>query len=149
MGKCVKEAFQNRFSFISVALLFGFCSGYLNKTPQMQDPEIFVICESISFGSCLRQPAFTDQSNTSREDQWAIFWYISTKHNWIKIRSSPQWSILMISIVCIHDYKNFSLFLSRSDELDIWGPYKTNDGIYWFALGGRIALESTDWEKAT
>lgn len=50
--------------------------------------------------------------------------------------------------VCVYDYQNFRLFLSRSDNLDIWGPYETDNGNLLVALAGRVALESSDWEEA-
>jgi asparagine synthase (glutamine-hydrolysing) len=47
-----------------------------------------------------------------------------------------------------YDYKNFSLFLSRADDVDIWGPYEPHDGNLLIALAGRVAFDGNDWEAA-
>jgi hypothetical protein len=48
--------------------------------------------------------------------------------------------------VIILDYRNFTLILSRSDDLRLWAPYKSTDGKVLVALAGRIALDSKIWE---
>lgn len=50
--------------------------------------------------------------------------------------------------VSVYDYKAFCLFISRADDMDIWEPYETKDRQFLIALAGRIALESSEWEKA-
>lgn len=50
--------------------------------------------------------------------------------------------------VCVYDYKYFRLYLSRADNLDVWGPYEANGGNLLIVLLGRIAFESKDWEEA-
>jgi len=50
--------------------------------------------------------------------------------------------------VCVYKFEYFSLFLSRPDNMDIWGPYENNDGNLLIALAGRVAFEEADWERA-
>ncbi|MDY0282402.1 MAG: glycosyltransferase family A protein [Salinivirgaceae bacterium] len=40
LGKCIKRLFQQPYFFLSAALFLGFCSGYLNGTPRIQDPPV-------------------------------------------------------------------------------------------------------------
>ena len=47
-----------------------------------------------------------------------------------------------------YHFEQFSLVLSRPDDLSIWGPYKSKDGDVFIAIVGRIALESKEWEEA-
>jgi len=48
----------------------------------------------------------------------------------------------------VHDFEKFTLVLSRCDDLNIWGPYKSLDNNTFIAICGRIALESKEWEEA-
>ena len=44
--------------------------------------------------------------------------------------------------------KLFTLYIGRVDSWDIWGPYKSSDGLVSVALAGRIALNEKEWENA-
>lgn len=48
----------------------------------------------------------------------------------------------------VFEYEKFTLFLSRSDDWNLWGPYSSTDGEVFIAISGRIAMENWEWEKA-
>jgi len=57
LGKCAKRCFEKPFFIISAALLLGFCSGYLNRTPQVQDPTVIRYLRKHQLRHLLRQPS--------------------------------------------------------------------------------------------
>jgi len=50
--------------------------------------------------------------------------------------------------VGVYDFEHIVLFLSRTDNMDIWGPYEATDGNLMIALAGRVTFENADWERA-
>ena len=46
------------------------------------------------------------------------------------------------------DSRTFSLTMSRSDDVALWGPYQSPDKRYLVGLAGRIALDAQDWSTA-
>lgn len=57
LGKCIKRAFQKPFFIISAALLSGYCSGYLNKIPRIQDAAVISYLRKHQLQHLLRQPS--------------------------------------------------------------------------------------------
>ena len=57
MAKCVKRSFQKPIFIVSVALLFGFCSGYWKRTPQVQDRAVIRYLRKNQMRHLLRLPS--------------------------------------------------------------------------------------------
>ena len=57
LGKCVKRIFHRPFFIISAVLFLGFCSGYLNRTLQVQDPAVIRYLRKQQLRYLLRQPS--------------------------------------------------------------------------------------------
>lgn len=48
----------------------------------------------------------------------------------------------------LFEFKKFRVFLSRSDDLSVWGPYTQEDKNVFIALSGRIAPDNSVWDQA-
>ena len=61
LAKCVKRALRKPFFLESVALLAGFCTGYLKRIPQVQDVEAIRYLRQQQIRFLLRQPCIYGQ----------------------------------------------------------------------------------------
>lgn len=57
LGKCAKRAFQRPYLIIAAALFLGFCSGYLNRTPQVQDSAVIHYLRKQQIRHLLKRPS--------------------------------------------------------------------------------------------
>lgn len=57
LGKCVKRAFETPPIVASLALLFGFCSGYLKGIPQVQDSDMIRYMRQEQIRCLLQRPS--------------------------------------------------------------------------------------------
>jgi hypothetical protein len=61
LAKCVKRALRKPFFLEGVALLAGFCTGYLKGIPQVQDDEAIRYLRQQQIRFLLRQPGIYGQ----------------------------------------------------------------------------------------
>jgi asparagine synthetase B (glutamine-hydrolysing) len=47
----------------------------------------------------------------------------------------------------LFEFKKFRVFLSRSDDWSVWGPYTQEDKNVFIALSGRVALDNWVWDQ--
>ena len=57
LAKCLKRLFQRPLFIVSTGLWVGFCSGYLHRTPQVQDPAVIHYLRKQQIRHLMRQPS--------------------------------------------------------------------------------------------